>query len=294
MVKARAHEHQANEQQLATAHGIQPEHRGNRANQEEQAHDALAQNRFLALAHAERGHNIGAERVNGVHRHHLAQNEHAHEHHAFHVAGMQQHAQRGLRLLFLILELDVFAEHAVHDFVSLFLATLLRKPHGRFRNIVTANQQNNAGNNRRTEHPLPAIGHGIQEIAHERGHRSAQIPRRRHRAHRNAAVFLRRELGDKRSRNGIVGTYEHADEEARRDKLPRIAAKTLRIEKRAMATRSIMNIFWPADGIGQIAGQWCPPRMPSITDAPIAADSDAVRLNMGVICVSATPISEST
>ena len=166
---------------------------------------------------------------------------------------MQQHAQRGLRLLFLILELDVFAEHAVHDFVSFFLATLLREPHRRFGNIVTANQQNNAGNNRRTEHPLPAIGHGIQEIAHERGHRSAQIPRRRHRAHRNTAVFLRRELGDKRSRNGIVGAYEHADEEARRDEFPRVAAKNAQNREEGNGNQVDYEHFLTADGIGQIA-----------------------------------------
>ena len=37
-----------------------------------------------------------------------------------------------------------------------------------------------------------------------------------------------------------------------------------------------------------------PKKMPSITDAPMAALSVGERSNIGVICVSATPISEST
>ena len=45
-------------------------------------------------------------------------------------------------------------------------------------------------------------------------HGSAQIPRRRDHAHGYRAVVLGGELGDERGRDGVVGAYEDADEEA--------------------------------------------------------------------------------
>ena len=71
-------------------------------------------------------------------------------------------------------------------------------------------------------------------------------------------------------------------------------AKTLRIEKTAMAMMSIVNIFLRPMASVRYPPKMVPKKIPTMTDAPIAALSAAVRLNIGTIWVKATPIRERT
>ena len=67
-----SHEEQRSDQKRASAQGIEPEHGWDRADQEEEAHRALTQNGHASFRKAERAHDIGAERVDRVHRNDLA------------------------------------------------------------------------------------------------------------------------------------------------------------------------------------------------------------------------------
>ena len=71
-------------------------------------------------------------------------------------------------------------------------------------------------------------------------------------------------------------------------------ANTDRMENRPMATTSMMNIVRRPMRSVRYPPAMVPTKMPSSTDAPMAALQASVRLNRGVICVSATPMSEST
>ena len=67
-----SHEEQRSDQKRASAQGIEPEHGWDRADQEEEAHCALTQNGHASFRKAERAHDVGAERVDCVHRNDLA------------------------------------------------------------------------------------------------------------------------------------------------------------------------------------------------------------------------------
>ena len=68
----------------------------------------------------------------------------------------------------------------------------------------------------------------------------------------------------------------------------------LRMENTPMATMSMMNIFLRPMRSVRYPPAIVPTKMPSMTDAPMAPLQNVSRLNIGVIWVSATPMSEST
>lgn len=191
--------------QGAPPHGIQPEHGRNASHQEEQAHSALAQNGLMALPEAERGHNLGTEGVDGVHGHHLAQDEHPEEDHALEVLAMQKRRQRRLVRRLYGRKLHIGAEHAIHHGPRLGMAPLARQPQGGLGNIVPSYEENHAGHHGAAEHPFPAVFHAVEPVAHHGGHGGAQIPCRRHHSHGDRPMLLGRELGDERGGDGIVG-----------------------------------------------------------------------------------------
>lgn len=119
-----------------------------------------------------------------------------------------------LELLFLVLEDDIGAVHAEHHAARLLVASLVLQPQGRLGDFAPADQQEDAGYDGGAEHEPPSAIDVAQSEADDCSHGSAQIPRRRDHAHRYRAVVLGGELGDERGRDGVVGAYEDADEEA--------------------------------------------------------------------------------
>lgn len=119
-----------------------------------------------------------------------------------------------LRLLSLVFEDDIGAVHAEHHAARLLVASFAFQPQGRLGDFAPADQQEDAGDDGGAEHEPPSAIDVAQSEADDCSHGSAQIPRRRDHAHGYRAVVLGGELGDERGRDGVVGAYEDADEEA--------------------------------------------------------------------------------
>ena len=107
-------------------------------------------------------------------------------------------------------------------------------------------------------------------------------------------MLLGSELGDKRCGDRVIRTDENADEESSQHELKRRRRKDAQDGKDRDCDDIDREHLLSTDGIGQISAENRAEKIPSITDAPIAALSAAVRSNKGTIWVKATPIKEST
>lgn len=103
----------------------------------------------MPRAQAERGHDLGAERVDGVHGSHLAERKDAEERDALEIAAAED-GEHG-HLLFAHLGAFDFHVHTVdafHDGVRLPGASLACEPQGRLGHLTATNEQEDANGNR--------------------------------------------------------------------------------------------------------------------------------------------------
>ena len=123
------------------------------------------------------------------------------------------------------MDLDILTEHAVHDCTRFGELSLALQPERGLGDIVSADQEDDAGNDRAAEHPFPAIFDPYQRKPDESCGCCAQIPRSRDRTHRDGPVRLWGEFGYERGGDGVVCAYEETYREACQDQLERVGGE---------------------------------------------------------------------
>ena len=74
------------------------------------------------------------------------------------------------------MDLDILTEHAVHDRTRFSELPFALQPERGFGDVVPADQEDDAGDDRAAEHPFPAIFYPYQRETDESCGRCAQIP----------------------------------------------------------------------------------------------------------------------